>query len=153
MDVTNMTKAQMIDFIKSHPNVKVSHWLFDDDEYIFYSGGRVYSEEGYVFEDWSSDGADGLRVREGAHWESGWSVLELAGVNQQLKELQEHIDKALEICDRLEFFGGQRAGRELWSVKPTEVQDEDIANFNKDVNFIEKTLLNFKSILTNIREL
>lgn len=32
---------------------------------------------------------------------------------------------ALEILDRLQFFG-QRAGRELWNDKPRNVQDEDI---------------------------
>ena len=69
-----MTKAQMIDFIIIHPYMKVSLWLFDDDEYIFYNGGRVYTEEGYVFEDWTSDRANGLRVREGGYWETGWFV-------------------------------------------------------------------------------
>jgi hypothetical protein len=59
----------------------------------------------------------------------------------------EELDKALEICDRLEFFGGQRAGRELWSVKPTEVQDEDISNFNRDVNYIKQLLIKFKPIV------
>ena len=43
------------------------------------------------------------------------------------------IEKAIEILDKLSFFGGQRAGRELWNDKPREVQDEDIANFNRDV--------------------
>lgn len=61
----------------------------------------------------------------------------------------EELDKALEICDRLEFFGGQRAGRELWSVKPTEVQDEDISNFNRDINFIKQLLIKFKPIVVH----
>lgn len=39
------------------------------------------------------------------------------------------IDRANDILDKWEFFYGQRAGRELWADKPTEVQDEDIANF------------------------
>lgn len=30
---------------------------------------------------------------------------------------------ALEVLDKLSFFGGQRAGRELWNDKPREVQD------------------------------
>ena len=45
----------------------------------------------------------------------------------------EELTKAMEILDKLSFFGGQRAGRELWNDKPREVQDEDIANFNRDV--------------------
>ena len=40
------------------------------------------------------------------------------------------------ILDKLSFFGGQRAGRELWNDKPREVQDEDIANFNRDIEYL-----------------
>ena len=44
---------------------------------------------------------------------------------------------ALEVLDKLSFFGGQRAGRELWNDKPREVQDEDIASFNRILNVSE----------------
>lgn len=43
---------------------------------------------------------------------------------------------ANEVLDKLQFFGGQRAGRELWNDKPREVQDEDIANFNRDIEYL-----------------
>ena len=43
---------------------------------------------------------------------------------------------ALEVLDKLSFFGGQRVGRELWNDKPREVQDEDIANFNRDIEWL-----------------
>ena len=43
---------------------------------------------------------------------------------------------ALEVLDKLSFFGGQRAGRELWNDKPRDVQDEDIANFNRDIEYL-----------------
>lgn len=43
---------------------------------------------------------------------------------------------ALEVLDKLSFFGGQRAGRELWNDKPRVVQDEDIAAFNRDVQWL-----------------
>ena len=46
------------------------------------------------------------------------------------------IEKAIEILDKLSFFGGQRAGRELWNDKPREVQDEDIAKFNRDIEYL-----------------
>ena len=46
------------------------------------------------------------------------------------------IEKAIEILDKLSFFGGQRAGRELWNDKPREVQDEDIASFNRDIEWL-----------------
>ena len=48
----------------------------------------------------------------------------------------QELDKAIEILDKLSFFGGQRAGRELWNNKPREVQDEDIASFNRDIEYI-----------------
>ena len=51
------------------------------------------------------------------------------------------IIKALDILDKFEFFQGQRAWRELWNEKPTEVQDNDIQNFSKDVSFL-KDLIN-----------
>lgn len=43
---------------------------------------------------------------------------------------------AEEVLDKLQFFGGQRAGRELWNDKLREVQDEDIANFNRDIEYL-----------------
>ena len=48
----------------------------------------------------------------------------------------QELEKAMEILDKLSFFGGQRAGRELWNDKPREVQDEDIKNFNHDIEFL-----------------
>ena len=46
------------------------------------------------------------------------------------------IIKAMDICTKLEFSCGQRAGRELWFAKPVDVQDEDIRQFVKDVAFL-----------------
>lgn len=40
------------------------------------------------------------------------------------------------ILDKLSFFGGQRAGRELWNDKSRKVQDEDIASFNRDIEYL-----------------
>ena len=36
------------------------------------------------------------------------------------------LEKILKILNKIQFFGGQRAGRELWNDKPRKVQDEDI---------------------------
>lgn len=58
----------------------------------------------------------------------------------------------LEILDKLEFFQGQRAGRELWIVKPKEVQDEDIANFNRDIQKIREYVLNTRKPIKRIVE-
>ena len=47
---------------------------------------------------------------------------------------------ALEVLDKLSFFGRQRAGRELWNDKPREVQDEDIASFNRDIEYLKDVI-------------
>lgn len=49
-------------------------------------------------------------------------------------------EKVFDILDKWEFFFGQRAGRELWGDKPKAVQDQDIANFNRDMKIIRAAL-------------
>lgn len=49
----------------------------------------------------------------------------------------QELKKAIEILDKLSFFGGQRAGRELWNDKPRDVQEEDIENFNHDIEYLK----------------
>ena len=43
------------------------------------------------------------------------------------------FEEVMDILDKWEFILGQRAGRELWSVKPTDVQDKDLADFKHDL--------------------
>lgn len=50
------------------------------------------------------------------------------------------IDRVNDILDKWEFFYGQRAGRELWAGKSTEVQNEDIANFCRDLGLVREAL-------------
>lgn len=50
------------------------------------------------------------------------------------------IDQVIEILDKWEFFYGQRAGRELWADKPKEVQDQDIADFCRDLGVVREAL-------------
>lgn len=47
------------------------------------------------------------------------------------------IIKALDILNKMEFFGGQRAGRELWFDKPTDIQNKDIGDFLRDIDFLK----------------
>ena len=65
-------------------------------------------------------------------------------IRKHMNDLSADTKKANEILDKISFFGGQRAGRELWNDKPRAVQDEDIANFNRDVErlreFIRKRM-------------
>lgn len=46
------------------------------------------------------------------------------------------IEDANDILDKWDFFYGQRAGRELWSDKPKEVQDKDIEDFVRDLEIV-----------------
>ncbi len=49
-------------------------------------------------------------------------------------------EKVIDILDKWEFFFGQRAGRELWTEKPVDVQNQDIADFNRDVQLVRSAL-------------
>lgn len=55
-------------------------------------------------------------------------------------ELKE-IDECLDILDKMEFFQGQRAGRELWFDKPKNIQDKDIENYNRDISTLKEYIL------------
>ena len=56
------------------------------------------------------------------------------------------ITKAIDIIEKWEFFYGQRAGRELWADKPTNVQNQDIEDFNRDLKV-------FKQMVVDMQEL
>ena len=43
-------------------------------------------------------------------------------------------EKALDILDKMDFFQGQRAGRELWNEKSRYVQEMDLQIFREDVS-------------------
>lgn len=58
-------------------------------------------------------------------------------------------EQAIEILERFDFFQGQRSGRELWNSKPFEVQDQDIANFSRDVALLK----NYINELTQANEM
>lgn len=48
------------------------------------------------------------------------------------------INEVLDILDKMQFFLGQRAGRELWLDKKKEIQDIDLNNFNKNIDTLRK---------------
>ena len=56
-----------------------------------------------------------------------------------MKDKETH-NNVFDILDKIEFFQGQRAGRELWNNKPKEIQDKDISDFIKDINYIRSYL-------------
>lgn len=53
---------------------------------------------------------------------------------------KETENNVFDILDKIEFFQGQRAGRELWNDKPKEMQDKDISDFVRDINYIRSYL-------------
>lgn len=64
----------------------------------------------------------------------------------------EDVMRALDILDKMDFFQGQRAGRELWNEKPFEVQEQDIADFVNGIGVVQKTLLNALALLREKEE-
>lgn len=70
-----MTRETMIIFMEENPNVRITHNLFGTNEYIFQNeDGKVYDENGYIFEDWYSDRCNGIRIRNEENWKDGWEV-------------------------------------------------------------------------------
>ena len=51
------------------------------------------------------------------------------------------IGQIQDILAKWEFFYGQRAGRELWADKPKAVQDQDIADFCRDLEIVRSVTI------------
>ena len=51
-------------------------------------------------------------------------------------------EKALDILDRMDFFQGQRAGRELWNEKSRYVQERDLQIFREDISELKAYIFN-----------
>lgn len=58
-----------------------------------------------------------------------------------MNKTPDEIKKGLECLDKMQFFMGQRAGRELWMEKPEDVQDKDLADFNRDIDYLRKVVV------------
>ena len=58
-----------------------------------------------------------------------------------MRPIDVDASEAIEYLDKMQFFGGQRAGRELWADRPKEVQDADLAAFNRDIELLRKVVL------------
>lgn len=60
-------------------------------------------------------------------------------------DMQEKVEKSLEMLDKLRLFMGQRAGRELWAGKPKDVQDRDLESYNRDLDTLRDTILSLQA--------
>ena len=58
--------------------------------------------------------------------------------------------EVLDILEKLQFFQGQRAGRELWLDKPPVVQEQDLYNFNCDIEKIRSYIQSKNNSLLEI---
>lgn len=88
--VETLTRTEMIELIKTHQYLAFRHELFDSDEYIYSDGVCVRDENNYVFEDWDSEGTgqhNGIRMRTGGNWETGWSVVPHINIRKQIESL------------------------------------------------------------------
>jgi len=66
-----MTREEAISICRS--GKKITHEYFSDDEFVEYSGGQFFTEDGYPMgqlwnEFWT--------IRTGGCWENGWSIFE-----------------------------------------------------------------------------
>lgn len=60
------------------------------------------------------------------------------------KLTDEQIVRAYDILDKFDFFN-QRAGRELWADKPKDIQNKDIENFSRDIEFLKDFINRLKA--------
>lgn len=72
MESELLTRDEMIKILMNNKFLAVSHELFDKDEYLFNDGRVIRDENNYVFEDWTDPHHNGLRMRKGGNWETGW---------------------------------------------------------------------------------
>lgn len=73
----SMTKVEIMALLQKYPYIRITHNLFTKEEYIYSKeDGRIYDENGYLFEDWYSVFNCGLRMRIGDEWNSGWILLD-----------------------------------------------------------------------------
>ena len=74
MPKENLSRLDMLVLLTSKPHTKITHRLFDANEYIYLGDdGLVHDESGRIFDDWDSPHLCGLRERSGGVWETGWS--------------------------------------------------------------------------------
>lgn len=62
-----------VKILQNLKGVKITHDLFGSDEYL-YKDGVVLDESGRVFEDWTTDRHNGIRMRKGGIWEGHWRL-------------------------------------------------------------------------------
>lgn len=74
----NMSKLNILVYMYEHPNVRISHDLFDDNEYIYYDKecDCIKDEYNNIFESWEEGRNiyNGFYARTGSRWDYGWHL-------------------------------------------------------------------------------
>lgn len=71
----NLTREEAIAILRTNPYAKISHELFSKNEFLTGNGcGNVFDENGYLFEDWVSSHANGMRMRTDYLFKNGWYI-------------------------------------------------------------------------------
>ena len=103
-----MSREDIIKFMNDNPNVKVTHFLFGPEEYIYQKeDGKVYDENNYLFDDWHSERNNGMRMRTGGSWDDGWDVMIVDGTCELLSKTtsgKEYLYNS--VCRHCQYFRG-----------------------------------------------
>ena len=90
-----MLWSEVVFDMQHYPYTRYTHPNFSSDEFIYMKrDGKVYTEEGCLFEDWISDGPgchNGMRMRCSGNWREGWTRYPEQTVNEE--------DTANDICN------------------------------------------------------
>lgn len=73
----NMTKLNILVYMYEHPFSKVTHDLFDVNEYIYYDDNTdcIRDEHNNIFETWDENSSyNGFMMRTSEHWENNWRL-------------------------------------------------------------------------------
>ena len=64
----------------------------------------------------------------------------------------EKVEKIIDYLKQIRFFN-QRAGRELWNDKPTDIQNKDIENTDKKLSEVIQTIRELQSQISKFEEM
>ena len=64
----------------------------------------------------------------------------------------EKVEKVIDYLEQIRFFN-QRAGRELWNDKPTDIQNKDIENTDKKLSEAIHTIRELQSQISKFEEM
>ena len=62
------------------------------------------------------------------------------------------VEKVIDYLEQIRFFN-QRAGRELWNDKPTNIQNKDIENTDKKLSEAIQTIRELQSQISKFEEM